>query len=274
MSRPAGEPVTDQSVPVRPRAAPAWAELAAAGRPFVLCDGVLAMFTRRWGGVSEGPFATFNLSGGVPDDPAAVAENRARLLAAIGPGPSRVAWMRQVHGSAVAYVSGGRANGPGDSPEVDAIFTGSAEVALGSMAADCVPVLVADPLTRLIGAAHAGRAGMASGVVPALLAAMSDAGAAPSRMHAIVGPSICGGCYEVPSWLQQEVAAVVPGSACRTRAGTTGLDLRAGVRGQLARSGLERVTEDQRCTAESGELFSYRRDGQTGRFAGVIWLAR
>lgn len=239
-----------------------------------LCQGVRATFTQRAGGVSEGPFATFNLSGGVPDDPAAVARNRARLLAAVGPGPARLAWMRQVHGAAVAYVPGGAAAaGPAGDPEADAIFTDSPLVALGTLVADCVPVLVADPVARLAGAAHAGRAGMVAGVVPELLAAMAAAGAVPARMHAIIGPAICGGCYEVPDWMRHEVAAAVPGSACSTRAGTAGIDLRAGVRGQLDRAGVGQVADDARCPAESAELFSFRRDGQTGRFAGVIWLA-
>lgn len=92
-------------------------------------------------------------------------------------------------------------------------------------------------------------------------------------MHAIIGPSICGQCYEVPAGMRDEVAAVVPGSACVTRKGTPGLDLRAGLRGQLAALGVGRLSDDPRCTAETAELFSYRRDGQTGRFAGLIWLA-
>jgi copper oxidase (laccase) domain-containing protein len=101
---------------------------------------------------------------------------------------------------------------------------------------------------------------------------MTDAGAEPRRMHAVIGPSICGQCYEVPAAMRDEVAAAVPGSACVTRKGTPGLDLRAGLRGQLAALRIGRIADDLRCTAECGELFSYRRDGKTGRFAGLIWL--
>jgi copper oxidase (laccase) domain-containing protein len=115
---------------------------------------------------------------------------------------------------------------------------------------------------------------MAAGVVPALIAAMAAAGAEVGRMHAIVGPSICGRCYEVPAGMRAEVAAAVPGSACTTRAGTPGIDVRAGLRGQLAGLGVASVAHDLRCTAESAELFSYRRDGTTGRFAGLIWLGQ
>ena len=115
---------------------------------------------------------------------------------------------------------------------------------------------------------------MAAGVVSALIGAMSGAGANVSRMHAIVGPAICGGCYEVPASMREQVAAAVPGAACLTRDGTPGIDLRAGLHGQLERLGVASITHDARCTAESAELYSYRRDGTTGRFAGLIWLDR
>lgn len=248
-------------------------------RPVPLCEGVSVAFTDRAGGVSSGPFRTLNLSERVGDDPSAVAGNRDRVLRAIGPGPTRLAWMRQVHGADVVYVSGSRAPEAGGlrgdaSPQADAAYTDSPGVAVGVLAADCAPVLVADPAARIVGAAHAGRPGMAAGVVPALIAAMAAAGAEVRRMHAIVGPSICGRCYEVPASMRAEVAAAVPGSACTTRAGTPGIDVRAGLRGQLADLGVARVTHDLRCTAESAELFSYRRDGTTGRFAGLIWLGQ
>lgn len=248
-------------------------------RPTPLCEGVSVAFTDRAGGVSSGPFRTLNLSERVGDDASAVAANRDRVLRAIGPGPHRLAWMRQVHGADVVYVSGSRAPEAGGlpadtSPQADAAYTDSPGVALGVLAADCAPVLVADPSARIVGAAHAGRQGMAAGVVPALIAAMVAAGAEVGRMHAILGPSVCGRCYEVPASMRAEVAAAVPGSACTTRAGTPGIDVRAGLHGQLTGLGVASVADDLRCTAESAELFSYRRDGTTGRFAGLIWLAQ
>lgn len=247
-------------------------------RPARLCEGVGVLFTGRGGGVSSGPFSTLNLSEYVGDDPAAVASNRDRVLRAIGPGPQRLAWMHQVHGTKVVIADAAltvSAAAPGSaesSPQADAIFTRSPLIAVGALGADCAPVLVADVRAGLVGAAHAGRPGMAAGVVPALIEAMARAGADPGRMHAIIGPAVCGQCYEVPAQMRDEVASAVPESACVTRAGTPGLDLRAGLRAQLTRAGLVRVSDDLRCTAESDELFSYRRDGQTGRFAGLIWL--
>ncbi len=239
-----------------------------------LCRGAGAAFTSRLGGASTGPFAALNLGQFVGDDPVAVDANRELVLRELGPGPgpgpgpSSMAWLRQVHGADVVRVG----DPPVQDQEADAFFTGSPAVVLAIVVADCAPVLLAEPDAGLVGAAHAGRPGMAAGVVPALVAAMAGAGGEPGRMRALIGPSICGQCYEVPAWMRDEVAAAVPGSGCVTRAGTPGLDLRAGLRGQLARAGVVRVDDDGRCTAESAELYSYRRDGGTGRFAGLIWL--
>jgi YfiH family protein len=234
------------------------------------CPGVRGLFTTRSGGVSSAPFGALNLSGSVGDEPAAVEANRALLLGVIDDEAGRLAWMRQVHGAAVARVTGPE---PAESPEADAMFTGSSGVALAVLVADCAPVLLADPAAKLIGAAHAGRPGLAAGVLPALIAAMTAAGADPGRMHALIGPLICGGCYEVPEWMREQVAAAAPGSACVTRKGTPGVDVRAGLHQQLASAGVSLIADDRRCTAESAELYSYRRDGTTGRFAGVVWLS-
>jgi polyphenol oxidase len=114
---------------------------------------------------------------------------------------------------------------------------------------------------------------MAAGVVSELVSAMSAAGAEPARMHAVIGPHICGGCYEVPEQMRERVAGKVPESGCVTRAGTPGIDVGAGVEAQLAGAGVQAVTHDPRCTAETPALYSYRRDGLTGRLAGLVWLA-
>jgi polyphenol oxidase len=235
-----------------------------------LGDGVFAAFSRRDGGASGAPYASLNLGLGIGDDAAAVAANRAGLAAACGLAGDGLAWMRQVHGSNVCYVGPGSA-GPGE--PADGMFTDVPGLALCVLVADCVPVLVADPVARIAGAAHAGREGLVAGVVPALVAAMTSAGASPARMRAMTGPAICGGCYEVPADLQARVAATAPAARCQTRAGTAGLDIAAGVRAQLTAAGVGRTAADGRCTRESADLFSYRRDGTTGRFAGLVWLA-
>jgi purine-nucleoside/S-methyl-5'-thioadenosine phosphorylase / adenosine deaminase len=261
-----------------------------AWRPVELAPGALAAFTSRPGGVSAPPFDSLNLGRGVGDDPAAVARNRQLAAQACGRPADGIAWMRQVHGTDVAYAAGSPVRGtdvayaagsqgaaadegPGPAPEVDALFTDVPGLALGVLVADCAPVLIADPQAGIIGAAHAGREGMAGGVVPALVRAMTAAGADPARMRAALGPAICGCCYEVPALLRARIAAAVPQAACRTRKGSPGIDIRSGVAAQLAEAGVRAVRRDPRCTAETPGLYSYRRDGQTGRFAGLVWLA-
>jgi len=235
-----------------------------------LGDGVLAGFSGRPGGSSAAPYDTLNLGLGVGDDPAAVAANRSALASACGLAAADLTWMRQVHGRDVWYAGAEAAEPPGP---VDAMFTDVPGRALCVLVADCVPVLVADPQARIVGVAHAGREGVAAGVVPALVSAMTAAGATAARLRAVTGPAICGGCYEVPAELQARVSAHVPAAACATAAGTCGLDIAAGVRAQLELAGVGQVGADGRCTRESPDLYSYRRDGQTGRMAGLIWLA-
>jgi polyphenol oxidase len=233
--------------------------------------GIRYLITDRHGGQSKAPYESLNLGPAVGDDPASVTANRKLLAAGCGLAPPGIAWMRQVHGTDVRYAD---ASWPDLDPEpCDAVFTDVPGLALAVLVADCVPVLVADPDARLVGAAHAGREGMVTGVVPGLLRAMTAAGGRPGRMLAMIGPAICGGCYEVPEPMRDKVSAVVPAAGCRTRAGTPGLDIAAGVRAQLAGAGVAAIGHDARCTSESAELFSYRRDRTTGRFAGLIWLA-
>jgi polyphenol oxidase len=236
----------------------------------LLGPGVRYLVTERNGGTSGEPFTSLNLGLAVGDDPAAVTANRRLAAAGCGPEVTGIAWMRQVHGTEVRYAGPG-ADGEQADP-CDAIFTDVPGLALAVQVADCVPVLVADPQARLAGAAHAGRKGMAAGVVPGLVAAMARAGGQPERMRALIGPSICGGCYEVPEEMRAEVSAAVPAAGCVTATGTPGLDIAAGVLAQLASAGVESVSRDRRCTKESAELYSYRRDGTTGRFAALVWL--
>jgi polyphenol oxidase len=234
-----------------------------------LGDGVLTAFSGRSGGVSRPPYQTLNLGFGVDDDPAAVQANRAALALACGLPTAALSFMRQVHSADVWYAAADATEPPGP---VDAMFTDVPGKALCVLVADCVPVLIADPAARLVGAAHAGREGLVAGVVRALVTAMIAAGSSPARMCAAIGPAICGGCYEVPAQLQARVSAIVPAAKCETSTGTSGLDIAAGVRAQLAGAGVGSITVDGRCTRESDDLYSYRRDGLTGRFAGLVWL--
>jgi YfiH family protein len=133
-------------------------------------------------------------------------------------------------------------------------------------------VLLADPVAGVVAAVHAGREGVRRGVVPAALAAMTRLGGRPESVEALLGPAVCGLDYEVPAAMQAEVARVAPAAAVRTRQGTPGLDLRAGLAEVLQKAGVAQVVHDPRCTVEDRRLFSHRRDGVTGRQAGVVWL--
>jgi YfiH family protein len=225
--------------------------------------------TDRYGGVSRPPYDALDLGDHVGDDPAAVSENRRLLALELGLDVTDLVLMQQVHGTEVAVVD--RAPEPGEPPPVaDALVTTRAGLGLVVLVADCVPVLMAARRSDVVAVAHAGRRGVAAGVVGATVAAMRDLGARPDRIVAVVGPAVCGACYEVPAEMADEVAAVVPSARTTTREGTPGLDLRAGVVAQLVAAGVETVETDAWCTVESPELFSHRRDGVTGRFAGVV----
>ena len=226
-------------------------------------------FTDRAGGVSGGDFASLNLASRTDDDPAAVAENRRRAVAALTGSPDTpVALMRQVHGHTVAEVRGPV---PTDPPEADALVTAEAGVVLVVQVADCVPILLADPDARVVGAVHAGREGLACGVVPRAVDRLRTLGA--DRLTAWVGPHVCGGCYEVPAALRDEVARAVPSSYAETTWGTPSIDVGAGVLAQLAEAGVTDVHTVDRCTREDLELYSFRRDGaRAGRSAGLVWI--
>ena len=225
--------------------------------------------TDRRGGRSVSPYDTFNLGDHVGDDPAAVAANRARLARELGVPENRLVWMSQVHGTGVAVVDGPQA---GPLPDTDAVVTATPGLVLGVLAADCVPVLLADHVTGVVAAVHAGREGVRRGVLPAALSAMASLGARARHVSALLGPAVCGSCYEVPEDMQADIARVAPAAAVRTRRGTPGLDLRAGLEEMLRRAGVTEVVHDPRCTVEDRTLFSHRRDGVTGRQAGIVWL--
>lgn len=230
---------------------------------------VRRVVTTRAGGRSTGAFSTFNLSAGVGDEPAAVAANRRRVSAELG---VPVVFLEQVHGTTVATVDAVPGSGAPDVPAADAAVTALPGVGLAVLAADCVPLLLADPVAGVVGAAHAGRVGAAAGVVPATVAAMEALGARVGALEVLLGPAICGGCYEVPAAMQADVDARLPGSAVRTRRGTPGLDLRAGLHHQLTQLGVARIGGDPRCTFEERDLYSHRRGAPTGRQAAITWL--
>jgi YfiH family protein len=229
---------------------------------------VAVAFTDRRDGVSAAPYDELNLAGASEDDVDSVEENWRRLMDDFAPEARLLADMRQVHGAKVQTVEDWRGTPWG--PECDGVVASSPGIVLAVRVADCVPVLLSDAESGVIGAAHAGRLGLASGVVPATLGRMLELGA--RDITAWIGPHVCGGCYEVPAEMRDEVAAVVPEARATTTWGTPSLDLGAGVRAQLEAAGVT-VNDVSRCTRESPDLYSYRRDGrQAGRMAGLVVL--
>lgn len=230
--------------------------------------GVGVAVTDRHGGASAGPWASLNLGDHVGDEPLAVADNRRRVAAALAPGAGPLVTMRQVHGADVAVLDAA----PGEPPAADALVTRTAGLVLTVLVADCTPVLLWDRAAPVVAAVHVGRRGLAAGVLPAAVAAMCDLGARPDRIDALVGPGVCAEHYEVPAPMRDEVDACAPGAAAATSAGRPALDIRAGLLRQLSGAGVEPPAVMTECTAESAAYFSFRRDGVTGRFAGLVWL--
>ncbi len=234
--------------------------------------GVEWAITDRRGGSSQAPFDELNLARHVGDLDEAVTTNRHRLAHELGLRLADLRFMDQVHGCDVAVTpgtSGEDSGGAAPAPSVDGLISGRSDEALVVMVADCVPVLLVDRSEGFVAAVHAGRPGMVAGVVPATVARMRELGA--TAMEALVGPSVCARCYEVPSQMRDAAAAVEPVSAAVTWTGTPAIDVAAGVVEQLVREGVS-VRWLPGCTREDPDLYSYRRDGRTGRFVGVVRL--
>lgn len=188
--------------------------------------------------------------------------------AVLGLGTGNPLAARQVHGARAVLVRG---PWEGDPPEADALVTDRPGVALAVRVADCVPVLLADPAAGVVGVAHAGRRGMDAGVVAAAVGLMAEVGADPTRTRAVLGPSVCGRCYEVPAAMRDDVASRHPVTASRTWRATPALDVAAGVLEQLARLGVA-AEQVPGCTVEDEALGSVRRSGPDApRWSGLAW---
>ena len=216
-------------------------------------------FTNRTGGASSGAFASLNLGTHVFDDLPTVLANRALLAAEVGP----IQYMTQVHGNRVVVIE----EVTDEDPTADALVTGIPGVSLAVQVADCIPLLLHSG--ESVAAVHVGRKGLVNGVALAALETMRDMGS--SEITAIIGPSICGNCYEVSQEIYDEVTALHPAAASRTAQGTPALDLPAALRVLLESQSIAFIDES-RCTLENDDLYSYRRDGVTGRQAGIISL--
>jgi hypothetical protein len=238
--------------------------------------GVTGLFTTRAGGTSSGAWSSLNLSVRIGDDADDVRRNRDVVARHLGSG--MLHFVEQVHGAVVAVVDADAVGSPQwthtGAPGADALVTALPGVPLAVLAADCLPVLLADSHAGVVGSAHAGRPGLAAGVLQQTLAAMVSLGAQPDRIAVVIGPAVCGCCYEVPMAMRDEIAAVLPGSATTTRQGTPALDLPAGAEAVLRQAGVTSIRRIEICTIEDDRMFSHRRGlaRPTGRHAGVVML--
>ena len=217
-------------------------------------------FTDRTGGKSTGAFLSNNLATHVGDDHATALANRTLLEVELG---FPIQFMDQVHGSVVASIGSEIVA----TPTADALLTQAKGIGLAVMVADCIPLLLSN--SKSVAAVHVGRKGLMNEVAMGAIQAMRAID--PSEITAIVGPSICGRCYEVSQDVFDEVSAKFPLAASQTREGGLALDLSRALIEQLLETGVQ-VLDEGRCTVEDKNLYSYRRDGVTGRQVGVIWL--
>ena len=230
---------------------------------------VRACVTTRVRGVSEGPYASFNLGVHVGDDAAHVAANRARLREALGLAAEPV-WLRQVHGVQVALLPAAS-----DTLEVDASVARQPGIACAILTADCLPVLFCDDAGSVVGAAHAGWRGLLAGVLENTVQAMK---VSPSRVMAWLGPAIGPQAFEVgaevrSAFIERDPAAAAA-FASSTAPGKYLADLYVLARLRLRAGGVSRIYGGGFCTYGDRERFySFRRDGVCGRMASLVWLA-
>ena len=217
----------------------------------------------RFGGHSRAPYDSLNLADYVGDVEADVHRNLVELQTMVD--AQELAIMRAEHGCRATLATAG-----GLCDLADVIITKTLGLALLALAADCVPIALVDSASRIVAVAHVGWRGLMAGAVDSAIDAMSEAGALLSQTVAVVGPSICGNCYEVSTDLAQEITRHYPEAAVDERH----VDLARAVIERLKSRGLsvEHVAE---CTYENTAFFSYRRAaGPTGRGGLVVVLPK
>jgi len=217
------------------------------------------IFTARAGGSSTVDCSSLNLGDHVGDDRDLVAQNREALRKLVS--QERLVFMNQVHGNTVIEVDESV-----NSPVIaDAIITMTPGLPLVVLVADCLPILISS--RAVVGAVHAGRKGVLNGIISKTVSAMRALGA--TDLEAKIGPAICKACYEVE--LEMYQAAIEQKPELSTTLSSHRLDLTRAAKFELESAGAKVSTLDI-CTAHNANYFSYRRDGQTGRSAGVIVL--
>ncbi len=255
--------------------------------PLLSPDFVAHAFSTRRGGLSSVPFETLNLGQSVGDDRAKVDENRRRFFGEFGIQPHQVVRVYQGHDNGVLQIESKVLHHPGFPESVldrankfDALVTARPGLALTVSTADCVPILIHDPVRRAIASVHAGWRGTARKIVVSALDAMRTAyGTSPADCRAVIGPCIRRCCFEVDAPVAEAMASALAdwnAYATTTRPGHWQMDLPAINRTLLIRSGVagENIEDLGLCSSCRSDLFfSHRRDkGRTGRMMNFIML--
>lgn len=237
-------------------------------------------FFTRQGGHSTGIYASLNCGTGSKDDRTTVFANRARVAGHLGAAPERLLTCHQSHTALAIAISEPWAAGA--APKVDGIVTRTPGLAIAVLAADCAPILFADPKARIIGAAHAGWRGALSGVLETTITAMEELGAQRQQIRAALGPCIGPATYEVGPEFEQQFRENDRDSGAffhRPRPETRAhFDLPGYVMHRLTRAGLAESQSVSRCTyTNEDHFFSFRRathrgEGDYGRQISAIVL--
>lgn len=236
---------------------------------------VSAMFTTRNIGVAErnrGAYAGLNLASHVDDDPLIVQQNRSKLRQYL---PDHPRWLTQVHGSQPVWVD---SSSEDEAPEADAALSRHPGVVCAVLVADCLPVLLCDMAGSVVGIAHAGWRGMAEGVIENTVGELRKFSNS-DQVIAWLGPAISSRYFEVGDEVREVFTKYDHRAACAffpgKEAGKWYANLFDLARQRLSYSGVDQIYGDDLCTFSNPEQFySYRRDGKTGRMAGLLWMTK
>ena len=231
---------------------------------------VQALVTTRNGGISTGPYASFNLGSHVGDKPHIVNQNRVKLLKIL---PNEPKWLNQVHGSTPIWVDNNTNTLKGD-----AALSKTCNIVCAILTADCLPILLCDETGTVVGIIHAGWRGLVAGVIEQTIAEMNKNG---GEIMAYLGPAIGPDYFEIGeevrhSFIKQDkmsASAFTPYNGANSKKWLANIFLLA--RQRLARAGVTEIYSHEECTySNSDKFYSYRRDGNTGRMASLIWLTK
>jgi polyphenol oxidase len=218
------------------------------------------------GGVSKGKFTSLNIAEHVGDDLADVEQNRELISDTLD---IPLVFINATHSANVVQVL---SEVPKVHENTDALVTRETGLGIVVMSADCAPIILADPIAHVVGVVHAGWQGMLAGVVNSAVEAMLELGAETQNMTATIGPSVCAKNFEVTQERFDKVLNLIPSAAIKLNNGNLAVDITKGIKKQLASFQIKTLDLGI-CTFENSDVFSYRRDKETGRNATVAWIS-